>query len=133
MKIISMAVAFVSGGVAGTAFAGAALALGVITRSITMFGFESPRGGWALTLGTGFASFFYMAGLSLPLGAWAGIAAVLLGGIFVGMVSSALAEMLELLPMMIVHMRVPKLAIAAVIALMLGKACGAIVAALAGL
>ena len=66
----------------------------------------------------------HMAGLSIPLGRWAGMAMLGLGGMFVGMTAAALAELLELMPVLIVRSRVAGLTIPAVIALMLGKALG---------
>ena len=56
-----------------------------------------------------------------------------LGGMFVGMTAAALAELLELMPVLIVRSRVAGLTIPAVIALMLGKALGAVLAAVVGM
>ena len=49
------------------------------------------------------------------------------------MTSAALAELLELLPVMIVSSRVASMALPSVLALMLGKALGAVLAALVGI
>ena len=57
-------------------------------------------------------------------------ALLLLGGAVVGMLSAALAELLELLPALLVNARVAGMVLPAVVALMLGKAVGAIVAAM---
>ena len=58
--------------------------------------------------------------------------ALLIGGAFVGMSAAALAELMELMPVMLVNSRVRGLALPAVIALMFGKVIGAIWAAAAG-
>ncbi len=58
---------------------------------------------------------------------------LIIGGAFVGMTSAALAELLELLPVMIVSSRVASMALPSVLALMLGKALGAVLAALVGI
>ena len=130
---ISMGIAALSGLVAGSAFGGALLALGLPTRVVTMFGGSRLSCGWAVTAGAGAAALMYMAGLSVPLGAWAGWVLLLLGGAFVGMLSAALAELLELLPALLVNARVAGMVLPAVVALMLGKAVGAVVAAMAAL
>ena len=130
---ISMGIAALSGLVAGSAFGGALLALGLPTRVVTMFGGSRRACGWAVTAGAGPAALMYMAGLSVPLGAWAGWVLLLLGGAFVGMLSAALAELLELLPALLVNARVAGMVLPAVVALMLGKAVGAVVAAMAAL
>lgn len=129
---ISIGIAALSGLVAGSAFGGALLALGLPTRVVTMFGGSRRACGWAITAGAGVAALMYMAGLSVPLGAWAGWV-LLLGGAFVGMLSAALAELLELLPALLVNARVAGMVLPAVVALMLGKAVGAVVAAMAAL
>lgn len=133
MKLISMGIAMLSGLVAGSAFGGATLALGVLTRAMTVFGSERASIGWAAALGAGWATFMYMAGLHIPLGTWAGCTMLVLGGMFVGMISAALAELLEVLPVLVINSRVAGLALPAVIALMLGKALGALLAAAAGM
>ncbi len=133
MALISYCIAGLSGLVAGSAYGGAMLALGVLTRAITIFGGQRAGYGWAVALGATGASFMHMAGLSIPLGRWAGMAMLGLGGMFVGMTAAALAELLELMPVLIVRSRVAGLTIPAVIALMLGKALGAVMAAVVGM
>lgn len=132
MRAMTWCVSALCGLTAGAAFGGAMLALGVLTRMISMFGGQA-RHGWVVALGAGAAAFMYMSGWSLGLGAWAGWLLLIIGGAFVGMTSAALAELLELLPVMIVSSRVASMALPSVLALMLGKALGAVLAALVGM
>lgn len=132
MECVDYCVAALSGLVAGGAYGGAMLALGVLTRAIVIFGGRGAGYGWAAALGAAGASLMQLAGLSLPLGRWAGMAMLGLGGMFVGMTAAALAELMELMPVLIVRSRVAGLTIPAVAAIMLGKALGAVMAALAG-
>ena len=132
MKALSTAIAAISGLTAGTAFCGGILALGIIVRAMALCDARSARWGWAFALGAATISYLYLSGASIPLGAWAGWLALLIGGAFVGMSAAALAELMELMPVMLVNSRVRGLALPAVIALMFGKVIGAIWAAAAG-
>lgn len=131
--MVSMLIAALGGLTVGAALGGGMLALGVITRIMAICGAKRARAGWAFAVGAGGAAFLYMAGLSVPLGAWAGWSILLVGGAFVGMTAAALAELMEIMPVMLINARVKGLVRPTVIALMLGKALGALLAAAAGI
>lgn len=132
MKALSIAIAALSGLTVGTAFCGGLLALGIIVRAMALCDARSAGWGWPFALGACLMSYLYLSGLSIPLGAWAGWLALLIGGAFVGMSAAALAELMELMPVMLANSHTRGLALPAVIALMFGKVIGAILAAAAG-
>ena len=114
MKALSTAIAAISGLTAGTAFCGGILALGIIVRAMALCDARSANWGWAFALGAATMSYLYLSGASIPLGAWAGWLALLIGGAFVGMSAAALAELMELMPVMLVNSRVRGLALPAI-------------------
>lgn len=80
----------------------------------------------ALTLGAAFAA---MEPFSCHLGWVCGAAGMLGGGIFVGMLASALTEALDVVPVLHHRLRLPGSMKHAAVALMLGKGAGALLAA----
>lgn len=88
-----------------------------------------PMCAWALVLGAALAA---LAPLSLHLGLLAGVFGQLAGGIFVGMLASALTEALEVIPALYNRLHISRSMRGASIALMLGKTCGALVACMIG-
>lgn len=71
-----------------------------------------------------------MLDFSLPLPHLFGIAGMLLGGMFVGMLSAALEEILEVAPVMMRRFRLGDVSTGVRFIMMLGKAAGAVLAAL---
>lgn len=84
-----------------------------------------PMCAWALTLGAILAA---LEPISLHLGVIAGLFGQLAGGIFVGMLASALTEALEVIPALYNRLHISKSMRGAALALMLGKSCGALLA-----
>lgn len=71
-----------------------------------------------------------MLGFSLPLPELAGVAGMLLGGMFVGMLSAALEEILEVAPVLMQRFRLGDVSTGVRFVMMIGKALGAVLAAL---
>ncbi len=69
-------------------------------------------------------------GFTLPLPAWCGSAALLFGGMFVGMLASALGEILEVAPVLMRRFRLGNVSTGVRFTMMLGKGLGAILASL---
>ncbi len=91
----------------------------------------SPRSlTWAMCLGMIGVSLHDMLGLKLPLPAFFGAAGLLLGGMFVGMLSAALEEILEVAPVLMRRFRLGDVSTGVRFVMMLGKGLGAILAAL---
>lgn len=91
----------------------------------------SPRSlTWAICAGLMLSSLHDMLGLSLRLPALAGALGLLLSGMFVGMLSSALEEILEVAPVMMRRFRLGNVSTGVRFTMMVGKAAGAALAAL---
>jgi len=86
---------------------------------------------WAISIGLLFTTLNNALGLSLPLPSWCGAAGLLLGGMFVGMLASALGEILEVAPVLMRRFRLGDVSTGVRFTMMLGKGLGAILAALA--
>ena len=86
---------------------------------------------WAICLGLLFTTLNNALGLSLPLPWWCGCIGLLLGGMFVGMLASALGEILEVAPVLMRRLRLGDVSTGVRFTMMLGKGLGAILAALA--
>ena len=86
---------------------------------------------WAICLGLMFTTLNNALGLSLPLPWWCGCIGLLLGGMFVGMLASALGEILEVAPVLMRRFRLGNVSTGVRFTMMLGKGLGAILAALA--
>ena len=86
---------------------------------------------WAICLGLMFTTLNNALGLSLPLPWWCGCIGLLLGGMFVGMLASALGEILEVAPVLMRRFRLGDVSTGVRFTMMLGKGLGAILAALA--
>lgn len=92
----------------------------------------SPRSlTWAICTGLMLSTFHDMLGLSLHLPDWFGALGMLLGGMFVGMLSAALEEILEVAPVMMRRFRLGDVSTGVRFVMMIGKALGAVLAALA--
>jgi len=85
---------------------------------------------WAICLGLVLSAAHDMLGFSLRLPAVFGAAALLFGGMFVGMLSAALEEILEVAPVLMRRFRLGDVSTGVRFVMLLGKAAGAILAAL---
>ena len=85
---------------------------------------------WAMCFGLLLCALHDMLGFSLHLPAFAGSLGLLLGGMFVGMLSAALEEILEVAPVIMRRFRLGNVSTGVRFIMMLGKALGAILAAL---
>ena len=85
---------------------------------------------WAICLGLALSTLHDMLGAALPLPLIFGSAALLLSGMFVGMLSAALEEILEVAPVIMRRFRLGDVSTGVRFIMMLGKGLGAIGAAL---
>ncbi len=85
---------------------------------------------WAMCLGLLFATGHDILGLSLALPEGFGAFGLLLGGMFVGMLSAALEEILEVAPVLMRRFRLGDVSTGVRFTMMLGKGLGAALAAL---
>ena len=85
---------------------------------------------WAVCLGLALSNLHDMLGAALPLPLIFGSAALLLSGMFVGMLSAALEEILEVAPVIMRRFRLGDVSTGVRFIMMLGKGLGAIWAAL---
>lgn len=85
---------------------------------------------WAICTGLMLSALHDMLGFSLHLPEIAGILGIALGGMFVGMLSAALEEILEVAPVMMRRFRLGNVSTGVRFIMMLGKAAGAVLAAL---
>ena len=86
---------------------------------------------WAICTGLMFSTANNALDLSLPLPPWCGSAGLLLGGMFVGMLASALGEILEVVPVLMRRFRLGNVSTGMRFTMLLGKVLGAILASLA--
>jgi len=87
-----------------------------------------PLAAWALVLGATFAALSPPGFLPLPFG----VLAMALGGIFVGMLASALVEAVEVIPVLFDRLSITADMRYAAAALAIGKAAGALIAGIIG-
>ena len=93
---------------------------------------SSPCGlTWAICTGVMFSALHNALNLTLPLPAWCGSLGLLLGGMFVGMLASALGEILEVAPVLMRRFRLGDVSFGVRFVMMVGKGLGAVLAALA--
>ena len=85
---------------------------------------------WAISTGLILCALHDMLGFSLPLPPLFGAAGLLLGGMFVGMLSAALEEILEVSPVIMRRFRLGDVSTGVRFVVMIGKGLGAILAAL---
>lgn len=85
---------------------------------------------WAICLGLMLATLHDMLGFSLHLPEGFGAAGILLGGMFVGMLSAALEEILEVAPVIMRRFRLGDVSTGMRFVMMIGKGLGAVLAAL---
>ena len=91
----------------------------------------SPRSlTWAICLGLMLSALHDALGFSLHLPEAAGVLGIVFGGMFVGMLSAALEEILEVAPVMMRRFRLGNASTGVRFIMMLGKAVGAVLAAL---
>lgn len=91
----------------------------------------SPRSlTWAICTGLMLSALHDMLGFSIPLPAVLGAAGLLLGGMFVGMLSAALEEILEVAPVIMRRFRLGDVSTGVRFIMMFGKGLGAVLAAL---
>ena len=91
----------------------------------------SPRSlTWAICLGLMLSTLHDMLGVALPLPAVFGCVGILLAGMFVGMLSAALGEILEVAPVIMRRFRLGDVSTGVRFVMMLGKGIGAVWAAL---
>lgn len=86
---------------------------------------------WAICAGLMLSTLNNALGLALPLPWWCGGFGLLLGGMFVGMLASALGEILEVAPVMMRRFRLGDVSTGVRWVMMVGKGLGAMLAALA--
>ncbi len=86
---------------------------------------------WAMCIGLMLTTLHDALGFSLGLPAFTGMLALLLGGMFVGMLAAALEEILEVAPVLMRRFRLGNVSTGVRFVMMLGKAAGAMLAALA--
>lgn len=86
---------------------------------------------WAMCIGLMLTTLHDVLGFSLGLPAFTGMLALLLGGMFVGMLAAALEEILEVAPVLMRRFRLGNVSTGVRFVMMLGKAAGAMLAALA--
>ena len=85
---------------------------------------------WALFAGLVLTTLNNALGLRLPLPQWCGCAGLLLGGMFVGMLASALGEILEVVPVLLRRFRLGDVSTGVRFTMMIGKGLGAVLASL---
>ena len=85
---------------------------------------------WAMCLGLIFSACHDRLGFALPLPQIFGALGLLLGGMFVGMLSAALEEILEVAPVLMRRLRLGDVSTGVRFVMMIGKGLGAILAAL---
>ena len=85
---------------------------------------------WAMCAGLMLCALHDMLGLSLHLPDIFGIAGMVLGGMFVGMLAAALEEILEVAPVVMRRFRLGDVSTDVRFVMMIGKAAGAVLAAL---
>ena len=86
---------------------------------------------WAICSGVLFSAASNACGLTLHLPRWCGTLALLPGGMFVGMLASALGEILEVAPVLMRRFRLGNVSFGVRCVMMVGKGLGAILAVLA--
>ena len=85
---------------------------------------------WAICTGLMFTTLNNALGLALPLPWWCGCLGLLLSGMFVGMLASALGEILEVVPVLMRRFRLGDVSTGVRFVMMLGKGLGAVLAAM---
>lgn len=86
---------------------------------------------WAICAGLLFSTLNNALGFTLPLPRWCGSIGLLLGGMFVGMLASALGEILEVVPVLMRRFRLGDVSTGMRFTMLLGKGLGAVLASLA--
>ena len=85
---------------------------------------------WGMCIGLVLSAFHDMLGFSLHLPNWFGAVGIFLGGMFVGMLAAALEEILEVAPVLMRRFRLGDVSTGVRFVMLIGKAAGAILAAL---
>ena len=121
--------ALIAGGVVGLASCALWLALKLPMRVMDILDGGSARlCGWAIALGTAGGALADCVGWTVAQGTWLLVVFLLLAGGFVGMVASALTEILDVLPQCFDRIGLGDHLRALAWALVLGKATGALLA-----
>jgi len=121
--------ALIAGGAVGLASCALWLALKLPMRVMDMLDAGNPRlCGWAVALGTTGGALMQCMGWTVAQGYWLLAAFMLLAGGFVGMVASALTEILDVLPQCLDRAGLGDHLRALAWALVLGKAAGVLLA-----
>lgn len=81
---------------------------------------------WAMLSGLAFASVAMTPGIGAPLPTWVGGAGMLLSGIFVGMLASALEKILEVAPVLLRRFRIGDVSLGIRWVMLIGKTLGAV-------
>ena len=130
-NLLAALMALVSGAAMSVAVSGVWVALHIPARLQERFRLRSS---WSMTFamcgGLILAALGVLDGFSLGLPACFGIAAMLLGGTFVGMLSSALGEILQAVPVMTHRLHLSGRPFGFRLAMMAGKGIGAVLAGL---
>ena len=86
---------------------------------------------WAICSGLMLSALHNALGFSLHLPSWCGAAGLMAGGMFVGMLASALGEILEVAPVLMRRFRLGNVSTGIRWVMMIGNGLGAVLAALA--
>jgi stage V sporulation protein AB len=130
-ELAGAALAVVAGAMVGLASCALWLTLKLPMRVMDVFDAGSARlCGWAIVLGSVSGTLGEFMGWTLAQGAWLLVAFMLLAGVFVGMVASALTETLNVLPQCFERLGLGDRLKLLAWALALGKAIGALIATL---
>ena len=130
-NLLAALIAFVSGAAMSVAVSGVWVALHIPARLQERFRLWSS---WPMTFalcgGLILAALGVMEGFTIGLPLWTGGAAMMLGGMFVGMLSSALGEILSVVPVLAQRLQLADKPFGYRLAMIAGKGLGAVLAGL---
>lgn len=133
-SLIAALTALISGAAMSIAVSGVWVVLHIPARLQERF---RVRSSWPMTIalcaGLTLAAFSLNEDFTLHLPRWTASAAMLCGGAFVGMLSSSLGEILQVVPVLSQRLHLDDRPLGYRVAMMLGKGIGAVLACLAAL
>lgn len=130
-EILCVLIGLVTGAAMSVALSSVWCVLLIPSRIQDRFRAASPRSlTWALALGLMLAALRTMLSFSLSLPAWVGALLFVPAGMFVGMLSAALGEILEVTPVLMRRFRLGEVSAGIRWIIMLGKGLGAVLACL---
>lgn len=129
--VVAVLLGLITGGTMAVAVSGVWIVLHLPARLQDRFQAASPRlMTWAMFLGLTLSAMQNGVDFSFRLPEWAGAAALLGGGMFVGMVASALGEILEVVPVLMRRFRLGDVSNGFRWVMMVGKGLGAVLGCL---